>query len=130
MFGPEASGLSNEDISYSNYILQIPTSKKFKSINLSHSLAIICYEIFKLFNTNKFKFKFKNFESTSKKEISSLVKHVTNLLDKKNFFIPREKKSSMIMNINNLLYRLEPSNKELRVLASIISTLAKNNKKA
>ena len=130
MFGPEASGLSNEDISYSNYILQIPTSKKFKSINLSHSLTIVCYEIFKLFNANKFKFKFKNFESTSKKEISSLVKHVTNLLDKKNFFIPREKKSSMIMNINNLLYRLEPSNKELRVLASIISTLAKNNKKA
>ena len=27
MFGPEASGLSNKDLSYSNYILQIPTSK-------------------------------------------------------------------------------------------------------
>ena len=25
MFGPEASGLSNEDLSYSNYVLQIPT---------------------------------------------------------------------------------------------------------
>ena len=36
MFGPEASGLSNEDLSYSNYIVQIPTSKKFKSMNLSH----------------------------------------------------------------------------------------------
>ena len=50
MFGPEASGLSNEDLSFSNYILQIPTSKKFKSLNLSHSLTIICYEIFKLNN--------------------------------------------------------------------------------
>ena len=30
MFGPEASGLSNEDLSFSNYILQIPTSSKFK----------------------------------------------------------------------------------------------------
>ena len=47
MFGPEASGLSNKDLSYSNYILQIPTSKKFKSLNLSHSVTIICYEIFK-----------------------------------------------------------------------------------
>ena len=46
MFGPEASGLSNKDLSFSNYILQIPTSKKFKSLNLSHSLTIICYEIF------------------------------------------------------------------------------------
>jgi hypothetical protein len=34
------------------------------------------------------------------------------------------------MNINNLLYRLETSDKELRILASIISTLAKNSPKA
>ena len=47
MFGPEASGLSNKDLSFSNYILQIPTTKKFKSLNLSHSLTIVCYEIFK-----------------------------------------------------------------------------------
>ena len=50
MFGPENSGLSNKDISFSNYILQIPTSKKFKSLNLSHSVTIICYEIFKFLN--------------------------------------------------------------------------------
>ena len=43
LFGPESSGLSNEDLSYSNYILKIPTSKNFKSLNLSNSLTIICY---------------------------------------------------------------------------------------
>jgi len=35
-----------------------------------------------------------------------------------------------MMNINNLFYRFEPNDKELRVLGSIISTLAKNNVKA
>ena len=55
MFGPEASGLSNQDLSFSNYILQIPTSLKFKSLNLSHSVTIICYEIFKIFNKNLLK---------------------------------------------------------------------------
>ena len=35
MFGPEASGLSNKDLSFSNYILQIPTSSKFKSLKLN-----------------------------------------------------------------------------------------------
>ena len=54
MFGPEASGLSNDDLSLSNFVLQIPTSKKFKSLNLSHSLTVVCYEIFKLINFNKF----------------------------------------------------------------------------
>ena len=29
-------------------------SKKFKSLNLSHSLTVICYEIFKQMNFNKF----------------------------------------------------------------------------
>ena len=50
MFGPEASGLSNMDLSYANYVVQIPSSPKFKSMNLSHSVSLVCYEIFKLSN--------------------------------------------------------------------------------
>jgi tRNA/rRNA methyltransferase len=130
MFGPEASGLSNEDLSYSNYILQIPTSKKFKSLNLSHSLTIICYEIFKIFNENLFEKNRVNIKISSKSKVTSLVKYLVNLLDKKDFFVPKEKKHSMLMNINNLIYRLEPNDKELRILASIISSLTKKNFKA
>ena len=125
MFGPEASGLSNKDLSYSNYILQIPTSVKFKSLNLSHSLTIICYEIFKSLNEKVSKKKGINLKISSKLKISSVVSHLTNLLEKKNFFIPEEKKHSMLLNINNLIYRLEPNDKELRILASIISSLSK-----
>ena len=125
MFGPESSGLSNNDLSFSNYILQIPTSANFKSLNLSHSLTIICYEIFKLYNKNKVKSKGKNLKISSKLKISSVIKHLESLLEKKDFFTPKEKKRSMILNINNLIYRLEPNDKELRVLASIISSLSK-----
>ena len=127
MFGPEASGLSNKDLSFSNYVLQIPTSPKFKSLNLSHSLTIICYEIFKVFNEKLFKKKSTNIKISSKSKINSLIKHLLGLLDEKEFFLPKEKKHSMILNINNLIYRLEPNDKELRILASIISTLSKKN---
>ncbi len=130
MFGPEASGLSNEDLSYSNYVLQIPTSNKFKSLNLSHSLTIICYEIFKIFNYKKFKNVSNSLKIAKKSEVSKLVNYLKNLLEKKEFFKPEEKKHSMTMNINNLIYRLEPNNKELRILASIISSLYKKNYKA
>ena len=41
LFGSEASGLSNDEISYASYTLQIPTNPDFKSLNLSHSLIII-----------------------------------------------------------------------------------------
>ena len=40
--------------------------------------------------------------------------------------MPKEKRHSMLLNINNLFYRLEPDDKELRILASIISALSKN----
>ena len=127
MFGPEASGLSNKDLSFSNYVLQIPTSPKFKSLNLSHSLTIICYEIFKVFNEKLFKKKSTNIKISSKSKINSLIKHLLGLLDEKEFFLPKEKKHSMLLNINNLIYRLEPNDKELRILASIISSLSKKN---
>jgi tRNA/rRNA methyltransferase len=130
MFGPEASGLSNKDLSFSNYVLEIPTSKKFKYLNLSHSLTIICYEIFKILSLKKLKKRSKNSGISSKKNIKKILDHLKYLLEQKNFFIPEEKKHSMIMNINNLFYRFEPNDKELRILASIISTLAKNNNKA
>ena len=127
MFGPEASGLSNDDLSFSNYVLQIPTIKNFKSLNLSHSLTIICYEIFKSIKLNQFTKDVKNIKISSKRQILSLVQHLKRLLEKKGFFVPAEKKHSMLMNINNLIYRLEPNDKELRVLASIISSLNKKN---
>jgi tRNA/rRNA methyltransferase len=125
MFGPEASGLSNKDLSYSNYILQIPTVPKFKSLNLSHSLTIVCYELFKLINEKQIKKTNYNLKISSKSKISSIVNHLVYLLEKKDFFTPIEKKHSMLMNINNLIYRLEPNDKELRILASIISSLSK-----
>ena len=125
MFGPEASGLSNQDLSYSNYILQIPTSKKFRSLNLSHSLTIICYEIFKIMNENKFKKDNYNLKISSKSKVSAIVRHLVFLLENKGFFSPLEKKHSMLLNINNLIYKLEPNDKELRILASIISSLSK-----
>ena len=127
MFGPEASGLTNKDISLSNFILTIPTSKKFKSLNLSHSVTVICYEIFKLFNIGKFNNKRSGIKVSSKSKLSSVVNHLVNLLDAKNFFLPQEKKQAMILNINSLIYRLEPNDKELRILSSIISSLSKKN---
>ena len=129
MFGPEASGLSNKDLAFSNFILQIPTSRTFKSLNLSHSITIVCYEIFKNMNKKLFNNKGKNIKISSKSKIISIVKHLVKLLDAKDFFLPVEKKHSMLNNIHNLFYRLEPNDKELRILASIISSLNKKKYK-
>ena len=129
MFGPEASGLSNLDLSYANYVVQIPSSPKFKSMNLSHSLTVVCYEIFKLNNFKLTKQVFFNKNIGQKGKLSKIIKLLIAKLEKKNFFKPPEKRSSMIKNINNLFYRLEPDDKELRILGSLIGSLSKNKKK-
>jgi tRNA/rRNA methyltransferase len=129
MFGPEASGLSNLDLSYSNYVVQIPSSTKFRSMNLSHSVSLVCYEIFKLNNFKLTKQSVFNKEIGQKGKISKILNLLKTNLEKKNFFKPIEKKTSMIKNINNLFYRMQPNDKELRILGSLIGSLSKNKKK-
>ena len=125
MFGPEASGLSNYDLSLANFIIQIPTSNKLTSLNLSHAVIVVCYEIFRAVNLGKKKKEKLLNKLASKKSILNMIKFLEKLLDSKNFFNPPEKKNSMILNINNIFGRLELSDKEMRILFSIFSVLSK-----
>ena len=123
MFGPEASGLSNEEISYSNYIFKIPVNKNFESINLSHSVILICYEIFKNLKSAAFKKEKKLVDIVSKKKLNVFFDFVENRLDNKGFFSPEEKKRSMLINLRNIFERTQLSDKELRILSSVFSKL-------
>ena len=128
MFGPEASGLSNHDLSLSNFIIQIPTSSQLTSLNLSHAVIVICYEIYRSLNFNKFKKEKILSALASKNSIKNLIKFLEKMLDHKNFFKPPEKKKSMILNINNIFGRSELSDKEIRILFSIFSSLNKKDR--
>ena len=128
MFGPEASGLSNYDLSLSNFIIQIPTSKKLTSLNLSHAVIVVCYEIYKSLHFSKFKKEKILSKLASKNTIKKLIKFLEKKLEVKNFFKPPEKKNSMILNINNIFGRLELSDKEIRILFSIFSSLNKKGR--
>ncbi len=123
IFGPEASGLSNEDISYSNYIFKIPVNEKFESINLSHSVILICYEIFKSLKPNYFRKEKKLVDIITKKKLNTFVDFLENRLEKKGFFSPSEKKKTMLINLRNIFGRTRLSNKELRILSSVFSKL-------
>ena len=47
MFGTERSGLSNEDLTFADRIISIPTFKHFSSLNLAQAVNIVSYEIWK-----------------------------------------------------------------------------------
>ena len=89
LFGSEASGLSNNEISYAKYTLQIPTNPDFKSLNLSHSLIIIAQYVAGLIKLKNTPFnKSKKIKSATKKEIQSMLSLCTKNLDDINFFRP------------------------------------------
>ena len=126
LFGSEASGLSNNEISYANYTLQIPTNPNFKSINLSHSLIIIAQYTANLLNLRGMPFKkSKKIKSASKKEIQSMLRLCIKNLDEINFFKPKEKRPKMLENFRNIFYKMDLSDKETRILTSVFASLGK-----
>ena len=126
LFGPEASGLSNNEISFSNYVLQIPSNTKFKSLNLSHSLIIVAQNIFQLLNIKKSKYsKSKKIKPASKKNIQSMTNLCIKHLEEINFFKPKEKKPKMLENLRSIFYKMDLSEKETRILSSVFASLAK-----
>ena len=126
LFGSEASGLSNNEISYANYTLQIPTNPDFKSLNLSHSLIIIAQYVSSLIKLKNIPFKkSKKIKSATKKEIQSMLNLCIQNLDEINFFRPKEKRAKMLENFRNIFYKMDLSDKETRILSSVFASLGK-----
>ena len=126
LFGSEASGLSNNEISYANYTLQIPTNPEFKSLNLSHSLIIIAQYVSSIINLKASSFKRSNkVKSASKKDIVTMANLCIMNLEEIGFFKSRDKKPIMLQNLRNIFYRMELSDKETRILSGVFASLGK-----
>ena len=126
LFGSEASGLSNNEVSYADYTLQIPSNKNFRSLNISHSLIIIAQTVNSLILNKDFEFnKSKKIKSASKQDINNMLSLCIKNLDDKNFFYPLEKKPIMLENLRSIFYKLNLSKKETRILSSVFAGLTK-----
>jgi len=128
LFGSEASGLSNNEVRYADYTLQIPSNKKFRSLNLSHSFIIIAQIVSSLISLKKIKFKkSKKIKSATKKEIMNMLDFCIKNLENKNFFKHPIKKPIMLENLRSIFYKMELSQKETRILSSVFAGLIKNS---
>jgi TrmH family RNA methyltransferase len=87
VFGREGQGLRNKEIEICDFIVTIPTSKTYPTLNLSHSVAIILYELQKS-DRIKEKIRF-----ADKREKDILLKHIDKAIDGLNF-ATKEKKAT------------------------------------
>jgi tRNA/rRNA methyltransferase len=96
-------GLSNDDLINANYLVNIPTSNKFKSLNLSHAVTIFAFALF--ITSKKFEPIVKNLyrsEDAKKKEVNTFLDFIISHLDKVGFLKPAGKKQQMIRSVKNI----------------------------
>ena len=124
VFGPEASGLTNNELGYANYLIKLPTNNNFQSLNLSHCVILFCYEIFKILNkrNGRFDSRYKS-KPIGKKELNKFVNFLIISLDQIGFLQPDHKRKSMIQNMRTIFHKMNLSDKEMRILLGIFSTL-------
>lgn len=90
LFGRESSGLTNNEIKKCDFLVTIPTSKKYPSMNLSHSAAVVLYEIFSKTGKDKIGEQINPITDAEKKQILRMVNETLDSID----FSTKEKKET------------------------------------
>lgn len=127
MFGPENSGLSNEDLKLADLIFNINTSKSNPSLNLSHSVLLISFawrEFFILSKKKSYGNKLHE-KKALKKDFYYFINFLKNELDEVGFLHPKSKAKSMIKNIETMFIRASLSKTEIQTLWGMVKKLRK-----
>lgn len=130
LFGPEQSGLSNEDIAFADKIVFLNTSNVCTSINLSQCVMLFAYEWFQGTKSESSLSRTKNiYSSASKEEIDQLMKRLILNLDAKGYFWPQDKEKSLKLYLHNLFSKLPLNSSDIRFLHGLIRALSEERKK-
>ncbi len=126
MFGPERTGLTNEDLTLADEILTYPVDPGFASINLAQAVLLFGYE-----------WRIGGFEAEGaalplddarpepapREELVRLFEHLESALDEAGFFRPPEKRPHMTEMLRAMLQRAGFSEQEVRTLRGVVTAL-------
>ncbi|MAE42653.1 rRNA methyltransferase [Candidatus Woesearchaeota archaeon] len=82
LIGRETIGLKNNEIDLCDILVTIPSSKKYPTLNVSHSAAIMLYEIFKKLNNEKSN---SHINFATKKDKDIISEYINKTLNKMDF---------------------------------------------
>jgi len=94
LIGRDGTGLNNEEIKRCDFVVAIPTSKKYPTMNISHAVSIILYELFKKLGKEKID-EHINFATKKDKEI--VLRYVDKALDEMAFSTKEKKETQRIV---------------------------------
>ena len=125
LFGPERTGLSNDDLIYADAVLTVPLNPGYSSLNLAQAVLLIAYEWFQAGEVKQAP------PSTAaarrpatKGELAGLLEHVAGELDRTNFFRTPERRQSMLQTMKIVIQRAGLREPDVHLLRGMIKALA------
>jgi len=135
LFGPEASGLSNDGLAVCDGLLTIPLNPDFSSLNLAQAVLLVAYQYWsssddlKVADGEKGQINdlmYTDHPPAPKAEVTYLIDRLDDELENHGFYPTPEMTPHMKQTITNLFYRMGLSQKEVKVLHGVISALTGN----
>jgi tRNA/rRNA methyltransferase len=122
LFGPERTGLVNDDIALADTVLTVPLNPAFSSLNLAQAVLIVGYEWFTaLVEPPSERLHTGHSRPADKAELLRFFEHFEEALVDSGFLRDPDKRPSMTRNLRNLFQRAQCTEQELRTLHGIIT---------
>ena len=121
VFGNEAIGLDNEDLGKCDFHLQIPTSKD-SSLNLSHAVQIVAYEIYKESFSSDSIGQQREVDLATSMQKEKLIDHIETVLELLDFY-DHENPKQVPARLRRLTKRMQLDKLEIGILRGILSKL-------
>jgi tRNA/rRNA methyltransferase len=127
LFGPERTGLDNDDVALANAIVTFPSSPTYASFNLSQAVLLCGYEWFKAAHGDApppATIPRLQSPPAQREMLLAFFDYLESKLDENGFFRPATKKPGMRRNLRNIFHRMEPTQQDVRTLWGAMVRLA------
>ncbi len=122
LFGPESSGLSNQDLVLADAAITIPVNPEFSSLNLAQAVILVAYEWSKAAGQGA-ALKSGEEPAATRDELLGLIGHFEDELDKRRYFHPAGRRPALKLALRNLLSGAGFNSMQVRTLRGVIAAL-------
>jgi tRNA/rRNA methyltransferase len=124
MFGPERTGLENDDVVLADTVLSVPVNPDYSSLNLAQCVLLVGYEWFQAAVEAPPPAMTKGAEPpASKEQLLGFFEHLERELDACGFLRNVEKRPVMVRNIRNAFQRAALTGQEIQTLHGVVHEL-------
>lgn len=126
LFGPERSGLENQDIAVANALISVPVNPEFPSLNLAQCVLLTGYEWQRqTIDVAPEVMEMAKTEFASNLEVEKLAEHFERRMDDAGFFFPAAKAEGMKVNLRNMWSRMPMTKADVMMLHGMLRQMVR-----